>query len=160
MKRNLLRIISMILLTSILLCGCGGEKNQTITSNGLTMTIPASMKDITEDSGYTFAYASNKQPVIGLYEEKSIFLSYGLDLTLEEYCDLVIQGNSLDAAPTEVNGLLTFRFDSVVNGETYSYLAAVFENTDAFWLIQCSSKSADFDGYYENFLNYLGSVQP
>lgn len=160
MKRNLLKIICLVLASAILLCGCGGATEQTITSNGMSMTISGSMKDITKDSGYTFAYASSNEAVIGLYEAKAEFEAYGLDPTLEEYCDLVIQGNGMETEATKNGDLLTFTFDSVVDGEDYSYLAAVYEGAEGFWLIQCGSKSADFDKHYNSFLTYLNSVQP
>lgn len=100
MKRNLLKIICLVLASAILLCGCGGATEQTITSNGM------------------------------------------------------------ETEATKNGDLLTFTFDSVVDGEDYSYLAAVYEGAEGFWLIQCGSKSADFDKHYNSFLTYLNSVQP
>lgn len=165
MKKSV-RIIAL-LLAMVLMTGCtlfpAKDSTKSITSNGLTMNIPSDYKDISSEpvtAGYTFAYGNSKSLVMGLREEKALFESYGYYLSLEEYAELVIEGNGILASVNKENGIITFSFTSIVDGEYYEYLAGVFEDNDYFWLIQFGCKKGDFSSMESEFMECLVSVRP
>ena len=159
MAKKLLRVTAMLLVMALLLCACG-TKDKNFSSNGLTMQLPGNYKPLSsEDSaGYTFAMGSNKSIIMGLKEEKSVFEAYGVSLTLEDYTDLVILNNGIDVTVTYDSGIPTFTFISNVDGTNFKYVAATFEGTDAFWLLQFACEESNFDSMYERFIQYLTTV--
>ena len=111
MKKNIIRISAMLLVMVMMLCACG-SKDQSFSNNGLYMELPGSYRALSENEmvGFTFGMGDKKSVVLGLKEEKSMFESYGLDLTLEEYADLVIEANSLSTTVKYEGGIPTFTF--------------------------------------------------
>ena len=165
MKKSV-RVIAL-LLAMVLMTGCtlfpAKDSTKSISSNGLTMNIPSDYKDVSSDpstAGYTFAYGNSKSLVVGLREEKSLFESYGYYLTLEEYGELVIEGNGIFASLNKENGIITFTFTRLVDGVNYKYLAGVYENNDCFWLIQFGCEMSNFSSMESEFMEYLVSVRP
>ena len=151
----------MLVLTAMLLCACGA-KDQSFSSNGLTMDLPGNYERITdqEASGYTFAMGSSKSIVMGLKEGKDMIAAYGLELNLDEYTEMVLMANNLNSTVTYEGNIPTFTFVSDVNGVDFKYLAATYEGQDAFWLIQFACKEENFDNMYDTFVKYLKTVNP
>lgn len=144
----------------ILFCGCG-VSDKTVTVDKLSVTLPGNYADYSNESfsaNYTFTYGYQDIAVMGLKEDFSLFREYGLDPTLEEYLNLVISANGITQPATEDNGLYTFSFSSDVDGVMYSYLAAVYEGSDAFWLVQAGCQSQNFGDNQELFRQILHSV--
>lgn len=164
MKKNLLKLICLVMsmVLCLGLCACGAEEDQTIIVDGLTLTLPANFQKSDEaaaGSDQLFVYATRTQVVMGLKEEKSLFESYGMDLSLDDYANLIISVYELDAAVEYVGGIPTVTFTSDVNGTTYKYIAAMYESNSAFWMLQCSCEADNFERYYEDFITYLTSVK-
>lgn len=160
MKKNIVRISAMLLVMAMMLCACG-SKDQSFSNNGLYMELPGSYRALSENEmvGFTFGMGDKKSVVLGLKEEKSMFESYGLDLTLEEYADLVIEANSLSTTVKYEGGIPTFTFSKYIDGTYYKYLAATIEGADAFWLIQFACEEGKFDDMYNTFIKYLTTVK-
>ena len=160
MKTNT-KIIVLLMALCLLFCGCAVE-DQTVTADDLTITLPGNYKDYGDEdfaAGYTLVYGHNDAVVMALKEEFTLFEEYGLTLTLQEYADLVLEANDITDGAQEVNGILTFTFTNDSDGESHSYQAAVFEGSDAFWLIQAGCLTENFEKYQETFLNILTSVK-
>ena len=162
MKKNLIKLTALILVLCLSLCACGAAEDQTIIVDGLTMTLPGNfqeMKDIASENNQNFVYATSTQVIMGLKEAKSIFESYGLDLTLADYADLIVTGYELNTSVEYVGGIPTVIYTSDVSGTTFKYIAAMYESNDAFWMVQCSCELDKFDRCYEDFITYLTSVK-
>lgn len=156
------KILVVLLLICALLCGCSKAdtltEDQTLTFMDLSITLPGYFEDQTNA-----AYATDGTFMYGIYEISVTGVREAYELfdevpDLEEYGNMLIQGNNLDTALQQEDGLTTFTF-TVLDGETsYTYLAAIYEGTDAFWLVQTSCKTQNFDQSRESFLTYLKSV--
>ena len=160
MKKDIIRISAMLLVMVMMLCACGA-KDQTFSNNGLIMDLPGNYEPLTGDdvAGFTFSMGSKKSVIMGLKEEKAMFESYGLNLTLDEYTDLVIEANGLNTTVKYEGGIPTFTFTNYVDGTYFKYLAATFEGKDAFWLIQFACEEGKFDDMYSSFIKYLSTVR-
>ena len=160
MAKKLLQVTAMLLVMALLLCSCG-TKDKNFSSNGLTMKLPGSYKSLSKEdaAGYTFGMGNDESIIMGLKEEKSVFVeTYGVSPTLEGYTDLVILNNGIDVTVVYESGIPTFTFISNVDGINYKYIAATFEGKDAFWLLQFSCEESKFAEMYESFILYLTTV--
>ena len=146
--KNFMRIFALILTVSLLLCGCSSEPEE-FTCDELTMMVPGGMKDVSGGDafkGFTFTLDSSKLAIFGLKES---FADYdGISgLSLKDYAETVIMVNGLNATPMTRAGkdYMYFRYDTTIDGTSYSYLAATFKTDEAFWLVQLSSPTAKYD---------------
>lgn len=154
------KLVLILLALCILFCGCG-VSDKTVSVDKLSVTLPGNYADYSNESFasyYTFTYGYQDVAVMGLKEEFSMFREYGLDPTLGEYLDLVISANGITQPATEDNGLHTFSFSSEVDGVMYTYLAAVYEGSDAFWLVQAGCQSQNYEKNQALFRQILHSV--
>ncbi|MBR6652789.1 MAG: hypothetical protein IKL30_06455 [Anaerotignum sp.] len=162
MKKTAIKLLTLCLAACLLLTACGGAKTTVFSYEGLTVEVPRNYKQITgaEVDAYTFALANSKASMMGIREEKAIFEAYGLDPTLEEYANMVQAANQKEMDMSTYNGQIMMNFTSTVNGETYEYLASVYESEDAYWVIQCGCRSKDYEKYRGDFFSQLLSVKP
>ena len=163
MKKSI-SLIALMAALSLLLTGCGITQlleDQTINYGDLTMTLPGYYQDYSQQEfaqNYSFVYGFNDVAIMGLREEITLFTSYGSDLTLEEYAQMVIDGNGLNCEVETVDGLITFSFTSENSGQTHAYLAAVYQSARAFWLIQIGCLENNYENNREKFINILKTV--
>ncbi len=162
MKLKLSRLLILSIIACLLLTACSGGKTTIFTCEGLTVEVPKNYRQITgeEAQAYTFALANSKTSMMGLREEKALFEAYGLNLTLDEYAMLVQTANEKEMNISTYNDQIMMNFTSMVDGETYEYLASVYESEDAFWLIQCGCLSSNYEKYRGDFFSQLLSVKP
>ncbi len=156
------RKLAALLLAGVclLLCACGA-KPQAVTADKLSMTVPGSYADHTADqaaAGYTAVFGRGDQAVTALKEPFTVFEKYGLELDLEGYTQLVLDANGVTGAPQTEDGLTTFTMSQNVEGQEYTYLSAVYEGSDAFWLVQCGCRSEIFKKNRNDFLEILKTV--
>lgn len=130
-------------------------KKKNFSKAGLTITLTNKFHE-KEMVSYTAVYNSESIAVFALKEEKSLL--EGGELTLEEYADLVISNNQLDATVKETEGLTSFTFEKHVNGKDCTYFAAVYKGNDAYWLLQFSCESTKYEGLKSTVIKYAKSV--
>lgn len=157
MKKIQIRLVALLAVLCLIFCGCAVE-DQTVTVDGLTITIPGDYVDCGKEdyaAGYTMVYGSTDGAVMALKESRSVFAEYGLEnMTVEEYVQLLKEGYQLNLVTEESNGAITFTFENQGN----TYLAAAYASEDAFWLIQAGCPTGDFKSQEETFRNILNSV--
>jgi len=162
--RKYIALISLIMALAMVFTGCGLTKmmeDQTVNYGDLTMTLPGYYQDYSKQDfaqNYSFVYGFSDVAIMGLREEITLFTSYDSDLTLEEYAQLVIDGNGLNCEVETVDGLITFSFTSENSGQTHAYLAAVYQSARAFWLIQIGCLENNYENNREKFINILKTV--
>lgn len=162
MKNKLSKLLILCLVICLMLTACGGNKTTIFSCEGLTVEIPKNYSPVSseEAQAYTFALANKKTTIMGLREEKALFEAYGMDLTLEEYAQLIQSANEKSMSVSTYNDQIMMNFKSTVNGETFEYLASVYESEDAFWLIQCACLQEYYEEYRGDFFSQLLSVNP
>ena len=156
------KILVCVLLVVCCLCGCAKidtlTEDQTLTFMDLTITLPGYFEDrLHKDytAKDTFMYGVYEITVTGVREDKALFDEVP---KLEEYGNLLITNNNLTSTLQQEEGLTTFTF-SLMDGKTsFTHLAAIYEGSESFWLVQISCKTENFEDSRESFLTYLKSV--
>ena len=133
----------------------GNPKEKVFSKAGLTITLNDKFYE-KEMVSYTAVYDSESIAVFALKEEKSLL--EGEELTLEEYADLVIANNQLDATAKDAEGLISFTFEKHVNGKDCTYFATVHKSDDAYWLLQFSCESTKYEDLKPTIIQYAKSV--
>ena len=154
------RLIALLTLMSILLTGCSLLGDKEYTCQELTLTVPGYMGDVSSDSSFkdfTFALDSHKIAIFGIKEPKSDFEGTIVE-DLEDYANVLIEGNELDCEAKERSGgdYLYFTYEASSSGTVYGYICAAYETEDAYWLIQVAAEKAEFDE--ADFLEILDSA--
>ena len=148
----------ILVLTACLLCGCSSApQEQKVVCNGLTLTLPASFTDFSQDGyeeGLAFNYADVDMGICGSFEEKTYLEQYIPDISAEKYAQLFLQTNHVDAAVEDKDGIPTFRY--IVDG--YTYLCGVFQAETGFWVIQAYCPEEDYESGADDMWRYIQSV--
>ena len=159
MKKLLKGLLITVLAAALILCnGCSlfAEKEKTFTFENLKITLTNRFFE-DEMEPFSVVYDSSKIAVFVLKEAFEGDLNG--DLTLTEYAEMVIEANDLPNAEIETeNGLTAFYYERSGDGGTYAYYAAVYESSDAFWLIQFATEQDEYEKYEENIFTYAQSV--
>ena len=158
MKKILCLALATVLLLA-LFAGCSTGKQ--FTKEGLTITLSPSFTDET-DSGYTpdatFFYTSRSCAVIGTRDDRASLEALVGPLTLEGYGSLIIDLNGTNSVLSQVDGMYIFDYEATTEGLSYTYLSAVYESDDAFWLVQVYCGTEKYESQYDTMLGYLKSV--
>ena len=161
MKRTLCVFLAVCL--CLVLCACGKEDTTTTahTYEDLTIRLPADFIDLSDEAyaaGLAFLHGLDPLAVNGLREEKALFASYGLELDLERYAKLVVLSNNLTVQPEKKDGILTFSYEAVTDGVSYTYVVTLRETADAFWTVQAYCPTADYSDVKDEIWDILSSV--
>ena len=158
--KKITALVLCILLVASMLTGCfSGTKE--FTCQDLTITVPVLMKDVSSKSdfsSFTFALDSSKIAIFGLKEDFSS-IPNGADMGVMAYANAVIKANGTKAMAISRSNhdYVYFTYQSETTEGTFEYVAGCFKGEDAFWLVQISSRTADFA--LETFLGYLDTVK-
>ena len=156
MKKILSLALVLVMLLGVL-TGCSKE----FTKEGLTISLTPSFTDQT-DAGYTtdatFLYVSPSCAVIGTRDDRASLEALVGPLTLESYGSLIIDLNGTNSILSQVDGLYIFDYEATTEGLSYTYLSAVYESDDAFWLVQVYCGTEKYESQYDTMLGYLKSV--
>lgn len=162
MKKNL-AIILALLLVCTLFAGCNIEiPDKDFTCEDLTITLPATWQDLSSEdyaASVSFLYGFNDTAVMGIREPKSDFEAYGMELTLDEYGQLVLDANGITDPLLEQQGVKTFVYEAEADGESFTYLSGVYEMEESFWIVQAYCLTEDFQENQADMLGYLASVR-
>ena len=158
--------IAKILVCALLVCCCLGgcakidtlTEDRTLTFHDLTITLPGYFENQLSSSYTgqdTFMYGVYEISVTGVREEFALFDEIP---SLEEYGNKLISTNNLNTFLEQEEGLTTFTYSYMDGTTSYTYLAAVYEGSQAFWLVQASCKTENFDSTRDALFTYLKSV--
>lgn len=135
-----------------------GEPVNIIDDSGVKMKLTDSFEE-TELDGFTFAYASEDVVVFGVNESFSLMEGFE-KYSPEEYGELVIENNGVDAQLQNENGVIFFEYE-FYNSEVdvnYSYFVAVYKSFDSFWTVNFAVAEEDYEIYRPLFLEWAESV--
>ena len=132
---------------------------KSFSADGMSITLT---DNFTEESysGYTVCYDSKDVAIFVLKEEFTLAEGFE-DYTLEQYGNLVIEGNGLtDSQLQTSDGLTYFEYDyeDTANSDTYHYITYVYKADDAFWMIQFATSESDFAKYSSQITNWAKSA--
>ena len=133
---------------------------KTFASEGISITLTNEFRETFVDN-YTVVYDSSNVAIFALEEEFSLADGFENN-TLEQYAELVIQSNNINAAEVKkLDGLTYFEYD-FINPETldsYKYFSYVYKTNDAFWLVQFATLSENVEMYESQIIEWAKSVQ-
>lgn len=150
-----------VLLVLCLLAGCGVQPDQTVTCGELTITLPASFADWSEDpasAGLSFSYADKTVGVCGVFESKEYLQSYFPGLDAQGYGELFVESNGLASSVEVTDGIPTFTY-TADGTPAIRYLCGVFESGENFWVVQAYCAAEDFEEYKDEMWDYITSVK-
>lgn len=134
---------------------------ETFTYEDFSITLTDEFYESAYD-GFTATYDSSDCAVFVIEEEFEYFEDSDVD-TLEEYCQLVIDVNEYgdDTAIKTNDGLMFFEYtgtNTQVDLE-FTYIAFVYEGSDAFWLVQFAIPSEYVQEMSDDVFTWAKSVE-
>lgn len=161
MKRFLALACALVLALGIL-GGCSASSKEFDTEAGMTITLPGSFnkKDM---EGQTAYFESPTAIVTALKETFDELSAAGLDLsadsTVDEYGQIIIEGNGLSGSLEDKDGVKCFKYEQTVSGTDFSYLGTVTKGPDAFWLVQFACETKNYDKFESDFIKWAKSMK-
>lgn len=155
------KFFALLLAMVLAMAGCGllEAKEETFSKDGLTITLTNRFREYDATAeGYSVAYDSATVAVFAMQEQKADFATMGLEPTLEEYAQLVIEANDFDSTVSLDNNLVSFTYEGSNEGVTYTYLACVYETEEAYWLVQFACEADKYENLQADILKYAQSV--
>jgi hypothetical protein len=156
----------LVLLVSML-SGCAltqllGDKE--ITFDDLTITVPGmylNLLNVANNPDLAFLYGFEDTAVLGIQESVGdVQDAFGLRIrSAKDYANVYISVNNLAATVVEKDGLVTFTYTAEVDGQSFTYLSAVFANAENFWLVQTYCYTENFEKNEADFMECLKSVK-
>ncbi len=122
---------------------------------GFTITLTEGFQERT-DISFTNIYESQEIGIYTIKEELSYF--EGLDFTLEDYAELIMEVNEIDSRVETHEGLTAFLYDSEERGKKYQWVAVVYQGSDAYWFVQFVCDREDFAKLEPTIWRYAKSV--
>ena len=161
MKRLFSGLLALILTVTLL--GCGTlMPEQTVICGELTVTLPASFVDLSDQSyaqGLQMVFGSESVIISASKESRAELEAYLPGIDAAEYARLAIQSNGLDAQVQTKDGIPTFTYTMGSGENSFTYLAAVFASEKNFWLVQCYCPAGEYALHKQAMWNYISAVQ-
>ena len=139
-------IIAALLAVACLFAGCGNSalypEGRNITCKDLALTVPGDFVDLSaEDAARDADFMFGRKTLVfmGLSEEKSALK----DMTLAQYADRVISGNSLTCNPIPTGDGYLFSYEKTVSDTVFAYTVATYETDTYFWILQFYGPAAN-----------------
>ena len=145
-----------------MLCGCKTEEvtEQQVSTDGFSMTLPAEMDNLHNFGYYTdweMAYGYGGTEVLVMKEDYAIYEELGFMPTALEYAEMIALSNGAEPVYIRREAPGTVYFELSGEGERYSYYAAVYQGTDAYWTVYISCPTVAFHEMEDEFMTYLES---
>lgn len=160
MKKWLLFCLSLLLVVTVTGCGMFSDPKtadpKDFTLEGLTITLTDAFRNL-EVEGATGGYQS-KDCALFLIKEPFDSLKNGDELTLEEYVERVKTKNGIDVEIKTEENLTYFERTASADGDEFSYFGVMYRASDAFWLLQFTCETTDYEEYRPYFVNWAKSV--
>ena len=158
MKKIFCMLLCLVMLGS-LLTACGDDsKMKSYTYQDVTIQVPSSLKedkDTISGTGFSFCLSSNSIVVVGLHEDVSIL---GDDFTVEDYVDLMVEANSLDAKLEKHNGRTVFVYTAEV-GVEFTYMGCSYKVGDEVWTIQAYTPTSAYSKNKDTLVEIVTSAE-
>lgn len=154
-KRSLIALLLCAVMLLTCACEFGKAKPKTFTAAGMTIELT---EDFTEKDmlGFTAVYQSDDVLVFALKEEFDIL---GDGMNVDEYAQLVLDANKMDADIQHEGGHTYFTFEKTVSGKDMTYTAVLYKGEDAYWMIQFACLTSDYDKLNDTIFGYADSVE-
>ena len=132
-----------------------GELMKFTDVSGVVLTLTDSFEEFDAD-GFDFSYTCEDVAILGFSEDFETYPDLK-DYTVKEYGELTIEygGFGSEVKLQEQGGLNYFEFVS----DEYKYFACVYKTENAFWVIQFSTDTAQYDSYRSDFAEWARSVE-
>lgn len=134
------------------------EQIVSYTYEEVTIQVPSSLKEdkaTIEGTGFSFCLSRLDVVVVGLQEDVS---SLG-DISEEEYLDLMIQANQLDATLEKHNGHTVFVYNGNGIYKDYTYIGCSYKLGNKFWTIQAFTHSSDYPANQDMLIQIVTSAE-
>jgi hypothetical protein len=160
MKKISLLLAVLMLALSLASCGLiGGEK--TFTVDNLSITVKGMFTEQNQlNDEYDLILISPDAGVMILKETYADFEAAELDtdMSVKEYAQIVMKGNSLTGSPIEEDGLTYFTYTAESDGTGFTYVGYCFRGSDAYWLVQIYCATSDYESMKADFTAWAKSV--
>lgn len=160
MKKIAILMAVLMLTLSLASCGLlGGEK--TFTVDGLSITVKGMFSEQNDlNEAFDLILISPEAGVMILKETFAEFEEADLDtdMSVKEYAEIVMPGNSLSGDPTEKDGLTYFTYTAESEGTNFTYVGFCYRGADAYWLVQMYCPTEDFEATKPDFITWAKSV--
>ena len=166
-RRNI--IIPIIIMAVIIQLGIHdiyphrAPQEKTFSYDDMTITLTNEFKEGQDSDVYDVYYNAKKYVVFMLKDEFDLIRdAYGIssgDISMQDYFKMVQTNNKSDWVLKEKDGLSYFEYDVNVEGKSFSYLGAVYQSHDAFWLVQFSCETKNYDACFDTFIKWAKSVK-
>ena len=134
-------VVAFVIGVGIVMIDSAIVSKEVFSKHGMSITLTDEFYEYNEE-GFDVAYYSDDVAVLGIFDSYDVNEQLR-DLTLPEYCDLIIEKNQLTSKPETVDGLMRVCFEAEGRGESYTYMAYMFKIEDGFWIIQFAFESDD-----------------
>ena len=156
--RGALIALSLLLCVSLLACQKKDTGPKQFFSEGMTVTLTGAFEEI-ESAKYTACYQSDDVAAM-FSKEKLTAIGKLANCSLEEYARLLLETNDPAGAVTLQSKDGTFYFERTEKGkdEDYYFFSVVLRSSDAFWLVQFSTKQGLKETYSPLFWDWVNSI--
>ncbi len=151
-----LSVLLMTVLLAVSFVGCSLFKEKTFTKEGMSITLTGQFVE-QEYVTQTVCYVSPKVVVTALKEEFTMLAGFE-GWSLVEYASTTIANNKLNCRYYGAKGYVYFVFEKEVSGKDYTYYAACYKSTDAFWLVQFGCETKNYEDLQDTMIKYAESV--
>ena len=157
MRKHFVLLLALVLCIG-LLSGCGAKETSAPHAfQDLTIRIPADYIDLSEEvfaDGLDFVFGKEPIAISGLRDAKETFATYGLELDLQQYGQLLMESNQVRCQLAQTDGIWNFSYTS---GD-FTYVVTLWETDDAFWTVQAYCPTADYHKNHDQMWKILTSV--
>lgn len=156
--------VALVLILALVLSGCAllykKATPKTFSKAGMSITLTSDFVE-KEHVSFTVVYSSTESAVLVIKEEFSLAQDFeGFDdLTLSEYCQLVIDNNKINAEVKTDNDLTYYENEYTANGKEYKYFCPVLKSDDAFWFFQFYCEKGIYDKHADSFIEWTKSIK-
>lgn len=160
MKKIAILLAVLMLTLSAASCSfISGEK--TFTVDSLSITVKGMFTEQNELSEeYDLVLISPEAGVMILQETYDVLEGAGLksDMTVKEYAEIVMKGNSFAGSPVEEDGLTYFTYTATNEGTEFTYTVYCFRGGDAYWMVQIYCATSDYESMKADITAWAKSV--
>lgn len=152
-------IILFVAANLILLMSSCSAKMRNFEKDGMLITLTSDYKE-TEPGNLTSYYKSPRAAVTSVKKDIDLLNELGIssDISTLDYAELIVKSSGIEVSVYEQNALTYFEYAENTNFGSFKYLACVYKDDDAFWLVQFSCQADIYNDMKSEFLKFAQSV--
>ncbi len=144
-------------LAAVLIPILSGPEEKVFTKSSVSITLNEDFKEEFHN-GFAAVYGSNYMAVF-MRNEKFNGDKEFATMTVDEYCQAVIETNGKDAETKHKDGLTYYEYTAASNNNyDYRYLCFTYKTESGFWLVQFAVEEDMYSIYEEDIFTYAKSV--